>query len=188
MTPRLLTLAVDVDETVADLLGPWLARYNRESGDTLLPEMLDGWDMGKQVREGWADRLYEFLTPDLYDTVLPIPGARTAVEVLRLMGHRVVFVTSCVRNTADAKLNWLIRWGFLENRRFQPDFVTASDKRLIRADALADDRTEAVDSFPGMGFLVAQPHNARYAGRRPRTTIWELPAAVQAWLDSPYAD
>jgi 5'(3')-deoxyribonucleotidase len=187
---RSLTIAVDVDETIADLLGPWLRRYNREFNDTVLPEDLTEWDLTKALKPECGSKIYELLDASLYDEILPLPNARHAISVLRAIGHRCVFVTSCINNTADAKLHWLVRHGFLERRRFQPDYITASDKSLIRADVLLDDRAETVEKFPGMAWLISQPQNRTIKTTRPRlNSIAEAPAAISKWdVFSPYRD
>lgn len=183
-----LTIAVDVDETVADLLGPWLRRYNREYNDTLLPENIRGWGLKDQVKCG--EKLYDLLDATLYDEVLPLPGARGGIYELAAAGHRILYVTSCTRGTADAKLAWLVRWGFLPAQQFQPSFIAASDKSLIRADVLFDDHIKNVEAFPGMAFLVDQPHNREESCRRPRVSGMACAViALRQWARfSPYRD
>jgi 5'(3')-deoxyribonucleotidase len=187
---RPLTIAVDVDETVADLLGPWLRRYNATYGDILLPEDLVQWDLAKAVKPECGEAIYQMLDASLYAQVLPLPGARAAVAALRSLGHRVLFVSSCTAGTATAKMDWLIDWGFLPRQRWQPDFVAATDKTLIRADVMLDDCPRNVDAFEGLAWLIDQPQNRDYAGRRPRLrSLAQAPAAITQWLaDSPYRD
>lgn len=191
MTNRRLTILCDIDETVADLLGPWLRRYNKAYNDTLLPELLTEWDLQKAVKPECGDEIYRFLDASLYDEILPIPGARSGIQLLRLMGHRVVFVSSCTPDTIDAKLRWLKRYGFLNPAsRFEPDFIAASEKSLVRGDVILDDKLETVEEFPGMAWLVSQPQNGFVKTHRPRlAAVAHAPAAIQRWLDeSPYAD
>jgi 5'-nucleotidase len=156
---RNLTIAVDVDEVVADLLPVWLADYNKKYNDELLAEDLREWDLTKAVKPECGKAIYDLLTAEMYDRILPIPYARAGCRALRAMGHRVIFVSSCPRGTADAKLAWLVRWGFLPQGIFQKDFFVASDKSLIAADVLIDDNIDNVHAFPQMGILVNQPHN-----------------------------
>ena len=169
------TVAVDVDEVVANLLGEWLRRYNREYGDCLVPEDIRGWDFRAQLKgharmAGIHGFLYD---KDLYEHVLPMPGAKEAIGLLRHTGARVVFVTSCVEGTADAKLSWLRRWGFLDYTA-APDhnFIAAADKSLVRADYLLDDRIENAEGFAGQGILIDHPHNREYRGPCPRMTLY----------------
>jgi 5'-nucleotidase len=158
---KTLTIAVDVDDVCADLLGTWLKRYNVEYGDTLLPEDIKEWDMTASVKKECGARIYNFLHDQtLYDEVLPMQGARTAVYELLALGHRVIYVTACVQSTMDRKLDWLLRWGFLTRKNYRTDFIAAGDKSLVMADYLFDDRPENVKTFRwGRGVLVRRPHN-----------------------------
>lgn len=158
----MLTIAVDVDETVADLLGEWLRRYNERSGDSLLPDDVTSWHVTAQVRPEWKDAFYEILMePDLYRHVLPIQGARKAVQRLVDAGHHVIFASSCPAGTEVHKIAWLTRYGFIDTPK---KFVSAKDKSLVRADILIDDGPHNVESFVGKCYLVDQPHNATYPG------------------------
>lgn len=152
-------VAVDVDETVADLLGEWLRRYNEKSGDALLPEDLRDWDIKPRLRDGWQDgeAFYDILyESDIYRHVLPIQGARTAVRRLKAAGYRVVFASSCSHGTEHHKAAWLRRYGFIESDK---DFIGAQDKSLVRADILCDDGPHNIAAFKGRKFLITQPHN-----------------------------
>jgi 5'-nucleotidase len=157
-----LTILVDVDDVCAMLIPEWIRRYNNhDPGDPpLVAEQIMDWKFSC-VPECNKSLLYSILTePDLYDNILPYEGARTAVEVLRQLGHRVVFVTSCVVGTADNKVRWLQRWGFLPKEKMNKDFVVAHDKALIRGDLLVDDGMHNVDAFPGAAVLITRMHNA----------------------------
>ena len=156
------TLAVDVDEVCADLLGTWLSFYNIDHKTRLLAEDITSWDITPFLNPGTKDRFYAYLQmSSLYQQVLPIPYARRAVNQLRADGHRVLFVTSCFPGTIEAKRDWLVRWGFLP-KDSSVDFLPVQDKALIRADYLFDDRPENVAEFArygGRGVLVRREHN-----------------------------
>jgi 5'(3')-deoxyribonucleotidase len=158
------TVAVDVDEVCADLLGTWLMVYNREHGTKLLPEDIKGWDIGPFLLPGTKDRFYELLRSKyLYDNVIPIPYARQAVQEIRSMGHRVIFVTACTRGTVESKLHWLENWGFINPDKHKDDYIPVTDKYLIRADFLFDDRPLNVREFTkagGCGVLIRREHNS----------------------------
>lgn len=180
---RPLTLAVDVDEVCAGLLGEWLRRYNVDYDDNLTTDEATEWDMTKVVKPECGQDIYRFLTPDIYDHVLPISGARQAVYELLAMGHRVVYVTASRElYSAIAKRAWLLRWGFLSPANVQRDFIPANDKSLIRADMLFDDRFENVASFPGCGVLISQPHNAKAPAWHRLPSLAHAPAFVKAHL------
>lgn len=154
-------VGVDVDEVCANLLGEWLRRYNDDYADNLLPEDITGWSLGPFVKQEAKNKVYDILRePNLYGNILPIHGARKAVREIRGMGYRVVFVTSCVPHTTEQKRDWLLKWGFLTKATKDEDFAPVTDKSLIRAHYLFDDRPKNVLEFPGIGVMVTQAHNA----------------------------
>lgn len=177
-----LLLAVDVDEVCADLLGEWLRRYNKDHGDNLTPDDISEWDLSKLVRCGGD--IYNYLhQPDLYEHVLPISGARPAIYTLLSMGHRVVYATSCPSGTAEFKRSWLLRWGFLTPANASRDFLPVSDKSLIHADYLFDDRPENIEGFTGTGVLIRRAHNQPTSHNRCPHQIGGLREAPK-WLEN----
>lgn len=194
-----MIVGIDVDDVCADLLGEWLRRYNAGTGDNLLPDDLDQWEISKTVAERAAVKrvneirnrigagpynIFEILQEsDLYDHILPIPGARGAVKEMRDRGHRVVFITSCVVGSMDQKVRWLQRYGFLDaGHRSPADLVIAADKSLINADVLIDDHVKNVESFPRKAILIDRPHNHTIPCRRLRL---DSLSQVPGWLMTP---
>jgi 5'-nucleotidase len=157
---RQLLIAVDVDEVCADLMSEWLKRYNKSWNDSLKPEDITAWDIEQFVKPECGKKIYGILSqPGFYESVKPFPWALGAVKALRTMG-RVIFVTSCARKTMDDKFDWLVRNGFLsEKRESLNDFVACRDKWLIGADYLLDDAVHNVEEFRGTAFLVGHHHN-----------------------------
>ena len=138
-----MIIGVDVDGVLADLHPEWLRRYNVEFDDGLVPEDITHWDFHDIVKPECGKRIYEYLTmPDLYDKVLPVPGAMNGVQTLRRAGHRPVFVTSCVKGMTDAKWDWLEHWNLLDSAS---DLVVAHDKSLINLPVLIDDALHNVN-------------------------------------------
>jgi 5'(3')-deoxyribonucleotidase len=180
-----LTFALDVDDVLADLITEWLARYRRESGHKLYPDDLTEWSMSAQVKPEWKSKIYDFLKdPLIYHNVKPIDGALDAVERIRRHGHDVLFVTSCVVGSTDAKMQWLLRNNFCDTKQqVEKEFVAARQKHRILADCLVDDRIDNVEGFTGFdrrAFLVTRPHN--------RSTFTAVPriAGVHEALDAMY--
>lgn len=174
-----MVVAVDVDEVCADLLGEWLRRYNARYSDNLTSADIAGWDFSQQLKpDARGGPFYDILRePDMYNHIQPLPGALAAISSIKDAGHRVVYVSSCVEGTADAKQDWLRRHGFLDSSH---DFIAASDKSLIRADCLLDDRPLNVDRFLGEAFLIAHPHNRHYGGERLRVTLTEAASIIRS--------
>lgn len=175
-----MTVAIDVDDTVADLMGEWLRRYNEASGDCLLPEDVLSWSVSAQLKEGWKERFFDILLePDLYPRILPLEGARTQVNRLKAAGHRVIFASSCPPGTEKHKVSWLMRYGFIDSIT---QFVSAKDKSLVRASYLIDDGPHNVTAFVGRAFLLSQPHNRSAICTLNKPRVPTLKAAVDIIL------
>jgi 5'(3')-deoxyribonucleotidase len=162
---RRLCIGIDVDDTIAELSEPWINWINTRFGYRLNPKRgFSQWSIEKipQIAD-LGDSLFEFLHPSIYDenVVKPIPGAFMALNILRRLGASIRFVTSCVRNTEQAKRSWLLRHGFMQ--LFNGEFVPMSDKSKAPVDVLVDDGFHNVKSFHGHGILVSRPHNCRFA-------------------------
>ena len=183
-----MIIAVDVDDVCADLLGEWLNRINRDY-QYLQPkrtrEDVTQWDMSGLVPDG--ENVYQYLQePDLYDHVRPIPGALQAVLALRAAGHRVIFVTSCVKGQYDAKERWLVEHGFLDDAYSQPDFYPAKDKSLIHADVLIDDGAHNLATFKGHKILIDQPHNRGVCGYLWAASLVDAAALIDEAFVTPF--
>ncbi|OHD28406.1 MAG: hypothetical protein A2Y38_16650 [Spirochaetes bacterium GWB1_59_5] len=150
----------DVDGVVADLHAEWYKRYDRDYGDNLSsnPDRITDWDLHKYVKCG--TRIYQYLTqPDLYDCVLPVPGAAEGILAIRNIDCRVVFATSCLSGTTDAKFKWLLRYFFLTNPKSRKDYVSIEDKGVLRGDVLIDDGPHNVEAFEGQVIVFDAPWN-----------------------------
>lgn len=196
--PRAI-LAVDVDEVCADMLGrvcelvrtswkrarevdalpTWHGEPLPAISENILPEDINGWDLKPYFGSYW----HEYLTDeDFYPGVQPMPGARRGVHTLLSLGYRVIYVTSCIPGTADAKQQWLLDWGFLTEKNAVRDFFAVSDKSLVGADVLFDDAVHNVEPFPGRAFLVNHFHNRTTDCKRPRiNSLLDAPNVLSAW-------
>jgi 5'(3')-deoxyribonucleotidase len=165
-----MIIGVDVDDVLADLLGPWIARYNAKYQDTLKREDVTAWAIEKFTKPECGHEIFKLLDPTIYDEVQPIPGALDTVNALRTLG-RVVFITA---GNGDAKLRWLIHHGFLKpTYNARKDYFACTDKALIRADVLIDDHVDNIESFPGRGLLVTRGHNVNVPCTRERLATFE---------------
>jgi 5'-nucleotidase len=188
-TVRTLTIAVDVDEVCADLLGEWLRRYNLKYDDSLTPDDAVHWDLTRVVKLECGEDIYSFLRDgDLYENVLPIAGARDAIYSLLSRGHRVVYASACKGfYSAQAKQRWLRRWGFLSDANLERDFLAVTDKSLVHADILFDDRIDnvrAFQSFSRCGVLINRKHNERDKWPCRIPGLAHAPLFVENYLES----
>lgn len=178
-----MIICVDVDETIAKLHEVWLDRYNKKYDDDLQTDDVTDWEIHRFVKPECNFDIYRMLEcDDMYDEVQPVPGALETVEWIRGRGHRVVFVSSTVRQTFDAKLDWLGRHGFTDKRK---DFVAARDKSLVRGDFLIDDNYDNCKGFYCAGargaLLVTAPWNTHQAWEHRISSIAER-GTLARWM------
>lgn len=155
-----------MDGVVANTHAAWLDLYNADYDDDLDYSEITDWDMAKFVKPECGRKIYEYLTrPDFYELVVPMDYSLLSMDMLREMGHRIIFVSA---GFFPAKVEWLHNYGFLKeypynDGRWQTaaDIIIAYDKNLINGDILIDDRTDNVLAFDGQSILFNQPWNLK---------------------------
>jgi len=161
-------IGVDVDDTVLDLLNPWVKLYNDDFDDNLGVDDITEWDFAKFVKPRAREKIYNYIKYSaIFKHAEPILGAREAIDYLKAMGHRIVYITA--NNPDNVKQQWLKDHGFMAD---DSDFFQAYDKSLINVDVLIDDKYDNVRDTPGVGILFTQPHNKKYDWQ-PRANTWK---------------
>lgn len=154
-----LIIALDVDDVVLDLVPNWVRIYNRDFNNSVRVEDINNWDIGQIVRPEDREAMYSYADGiEIFDTAPPVVDALEGVNLIKSLGHRVIYVTA--NNPFGCKLPWLIKHKFLEGI---DDLVSAHDKSLVLADYLIDDKYENVIAFKGKSYLFNQPWNKEYA-------------------------
>jgi 5'(3')-deoxyribonucleotidase len=183
ITPPRKTIAIDMDEVIADALSEHLLRYNREfCEDPNTPSLtladLHGrwiWDAVPPHRVAALER---YMRSDDFFAVLEVmPGAQQALD--RLQSKYNVFIATAameVPSSFTAKFNWLAR-----NFPFIPSahIVFCGDKGILRADYLIDDNPRQLQRFQVAqegqvereGILYTSPTNVNVTGYR-RVDNW----------------
>lgn len=170
-----MIILCDVDDVVANLVEPWLARYNKDYDDSVTPDHCVRWEIEEFVKPECGKKIFSYLDSTIYEEVQPMPGALEGVRILRDLGHRVIFVTSCGAETASAKYHWLARHGFVGGTFAQKDLIFATDKSMIRGDVLIDDGLHNCDAFfkHGGDVIVFDRAHNREDRRFMRAHNWE---------------
>jgi 5'(3')-deoxyribonucleotidase len=171
-----LTIGVDFDDVVADLLPAWLARFNAEHSTRWSTADLTQWDLHRDLGCE-PEAIYKHLTPSIYDDVQPVPAALEALHAIEQLGHDVVIVTSvqgdapAANAMLQAKVQWLLRHGCgkqaLTAIPVGPSWPD-KNKSHVPVDWLVDDNVKNVETFAGYGIVVTRPHNRAQSTPRKR--------------------
>jgi Uncharacterized protein conserved in bacteria len=164
------TIAIDMDEVIADFVGKELELFNRLFHESITREELNGTSL-RQLRPQYSDvLLYLRNTSGFFADFDVIPGARRAVRTLSK--HHDIFITTAAMefpNSVVDKYNWLKRYfDFIP----ELNYVFCGDKSIIHADYLIDDNSRHFTHFTGKGLLFSAPHN-RYERIENRMNGWD---------------
>jgi 5'(3')-deoxyribonucleotidase len=164
------TIAVDMDEVVADALGEHLRRYNQLFGAAIKREHLVGRHLSQIIPIEHIDRAQQLVhTEDFFADLDVMPGAQEVLQ--RLCREHEVFITTAameVPKSFDAKYNWLRKhFSFLSPM----NYVFCGAKYIVAADYLIDDNSHHFKRFRGEGILFDAPHNRHVTGYR-RVMNW----------------
>lgn len=156
MINRNFVVAIDLDETIWDLIKPMLKNYNLRYNDCVRYEDITDWDFDYMLKPECTDFWKEFSTEELI-TNLQIHD--DLVEILKTLNMfaRIYFVTSSHTETFGWKVKAL--------KRQLPFFkdsmaVKLEDKSLFKCDVMIDDYEKNIAETSGVGLLIDKPWNA----------------------------
>ena len=158
---RKLTLLVDMDDTLEDLLPAWVAWINKENGRSVDWQSITEWDMHKAFPDLSDDQIYSMLSlPEFWDTVRPKEGAVEYLKKLKDDGHLIYVVTSSDYRTIQTTMDHVLF-------RYCPyltwnDVIVCSFKQMIHGDILIDDGVHNHMYGGYMSILMDAPHNRSF--------------------------
>lgn len=135
---RKLTILVDMDDTIEQLLMAWIAAVNSRWGTAVTYDDIKSWDVSEAFPGLSHDQVYDvIMEDDFWDSVEPVPGAAEALRRFMDEGHSVYIVTATPYQSVRAKMEKLLfrYFPFLS----WDQVVITSRKQLIRGDVLIDD-------------------------------------------------
>lgn len=151
----------DMDETVADCLGPWLTKLYLKHKNPLMLTPPKGW-LGPEVAEMWGITYGEFIEPlnsPGFFKSLPLLDTNRVIEKLYRLGHEIIFVTKLPSNAPTAAYDKEI-W-IRENLPLLPseNLVFCHRKDILKGDVLIDDYPLFLNSFSGIKVLFDRRHS-----------------------------
>jgi 5'-nucleotidase len=155
----MLTLAIDMDETMADTTKEINRWYEREFGHSLTEEQLHGKEFRNAIPADRSGAVQRYLnTPGFFRHLEPYPDA---VEVVRQLNtqYRVFIVSAATQfpNSLLDKTEWLDElFPFLNWRQY----CLCGDKSVVQTDLMIDDRSMNFTHLKGARtYLYTAHHN-----------------------------
>jgi 5'(3')-deoxyribonucleotidase len=76
-----MKILIDIDNTLCDNMGAWLAIYNEESRDTLVPEDIKTWDIESYLKPDYVKFFWEVAYPSSFTICLGIYAGQCGVSL-----------------------------------------------------------------------------------------------------------
>jgi 5'-nucleotidase len=161
------TIAIDMDNVIADTVAQYIAWYERDYGVRVERASLNGIPE-LDAFPGGAIRKFLY-TPGFFRTVPVIPGAQEAVQ--KLMEHFEVYIASAALEfplSLHEKYEWLQEhFPFISWR----NIIFCGDKSIIGTDYMIDDHVKNLDVCKGKTFIFTAGHNINI-DRHTRVNDW----------------
>ena len=132
------TICVDMDDTIEDLVTPWIEYLNKKHGLNVNPAEVDDWVIEKFFPTLTAHDVFAPLwDPELWDNVKPKHNSPYWLKRLIDDGHKVYICTCTHYKVASFKMDKALfkYFPYLSNK----DLIMMRDKQMIRCDYLVDD-------------------------------------------------
>ncbi len=152
------TIAIDMDETIADTVAKFVACYYRDYGILLTEEQMKGNEIRNIVMPEHRNVFREYLNKPGFFRDLPVmPYAQEVVAALNKK-YELYIVSAAMEfpSSLKDKFEWL--------QEFFP-FITwqqvclCGSKSIIQTDIMIDDRSRNFANFKGRAILYTQNHN-----------------------------
>ena len=107
-----MTILVDMDDTIEQLLKAWIRRINEKYGYSVTLDQITDWNVAAPYPGLTHNQVYNVLhEPGFWKTVEPIPGAAEGLKHFLEQGHEVFIVTATQREHLQEKMdNVLFRY------------------------------------------------------------------------------
>ena len=156
-----LTILVDMDDTIENLLVHWIGWLNETHGTSVDAEEIRSWNIQEAFPSLTTEQVYEPLLQDeFWLRVTPKPDAQDYLQTLADDGHEIYITTSSNYKTIPVKMEhvlfkyfpWL-DWDHV---------IIASRKQMIRGDVMVDDGPHNLEDGMYYKILMDAPHNRDY--------------------------
>lgn len=156
-----ITILIDMDDTIENLLDTWCDWLNSEYNLHVSPDDITEWNMAKFYPTLSKEQVHEPLyNPKLWDKVKPIDGAVEYVKKLIDDGYNIYLCTSTDYRNVEIKYEKIVQKYFPYIKWNQ--VIITNKKQMIDADFLIDDCVHNLEGGKYKGILMTAPHNIHY--------------------------
>lgn len=151
------TIAIDMDEVIADAIKKFIKLYNRDFNTPLDVEIIPGTEIFRSIPEDVNGKWFEYINePGFFrDMEVIADSQRVIMELQKKYEVYIVSAAMEFRNSLTDKYDWLaehfpaIDW----------KHIVFCGNKIIKADVLIDDRIKNFKDFEGRPLLFSSPHN-----------------------------
>ena len=156
-----MTILVDMDDTIEQLVKAWVGRANEKYGCTVTMDEVTTWNIAAPYTSLTREQVYGVIDePGFWKSVEPMPGAAEALQHLMAEGHDIFIVTATNCEHVMEKMSGLLfrYFPFLS----WDQVIITSRKQLIRGDVLIDDGIHNLEGGDYRKILFTAHHNKNY--------------------------
>lgn len=176
-----LTLLVDMDDTIENLLESWLHILNKNYGFFVTPDMVTSWNIPEFYPGLNEKAVYAPLfTDELWRDIKPRWDAVKYLKMLHDDGHDIYIVTSSNFRTIGTKVESILHSYFPFIR--DDHVIVAAKKQMIRGDVMIDDAPHNLEGGEYDKVLVTAPHNRTYHAEEHGMRRVDNWAQVYSWI------
>ena len=153
-----ITLLIDLDDTIEDLLPAWISWLNKKYNTSVSPSDVASWDIQTFFPTLTSNMVYQPLyINEFWKTVKPKKMACKYIKKLQKLGFKIYICTTSNFKTIYKKLIYII------NRYFPfiswDQVIITSNKQMLNADILIDDGLHNLIGGSYKKILMNAPHN-----------------------------
>lgn len=159
-----ITLLIDMDDTIENLLSAWIKWLNDKHGTSVKPEDILSWDLKPFFPSLSNNAINEPLYIDkFWETVQPREDAIKYLPRIYEMGFKPYICTSSIYHTIRKKFDCILGNYF----PYIPweNIITITKKQLINADILIDDGIHNLIGGSYKKILITAHHNKSFDTR-----------------------
>lgn len=153
-----LTILIDMDDTIEQLLLAWVCYLNERYGTSVSYADIKTWNVADAFQGLTKEQVYEVLDEeDLWKRVLPMPGAQESLKRLYEKGHAIYIVTATTYLSVKAKMEHVLfrYFPFISWK----NVIITSNKQMLKADVLIDDGVHNLLNADYEKILMTAPNN-----------------------------